>query len=115
MYGRYGLDEGLREGDKDRRVAKVKQDFPHLHSEMLEHNWTVRDYVGFKEKRLHSNTDLIQILCKHLDLDQPQYGAFMQAAHQTATRRIDEALAMREKHHEELEAALSSSHVRLEP
>lgn len=113
VYGRYGLDEGLREGDKDRRVARIKQEFPHLHAEMLDRNWTVRDYVGFKEKRLHSNTDLIQILCKHLELDRRQYKSFVQAAQQTATNRIDEAMAMRDKHNQELEAALSSSNVRL--
>ena len=69
--------------------------------------------MGFKEKRLHSNTDLIQILCKHLELDRRQYKSFVQAAQQTATNRIDEAMAMRDKHNQELEAALSSSNVRL--
>ena len=60
-FARYGLDEGLREADQDKRVLAIKENFPALH-EMLQHHWSVRDFVGFKEKRLHSNSELIQPL-----------------------------------------------------
>eukprot|EP00438_Fugacium_kawagutii_P023624 Skav205980 [mRNA] locus=scaffold442:972595:973158:- [translate_table: standard] len=112
-YPRYGLDEGLREADKDPRMLKVQQHFGKLHAEMLKNNWAVRDFVGFKEKRLHSNTKLIQILVKHLELDQGQGKRFVQSAKDMATAKIDEARAEEEKHNQELKEALSSVNVKL--
>lgn len=73
----------------------------------------MRDFVGFKEKRLHSNTKLIQILVKHLELDQGQHQRFVQSAKDTATRKIDAARAEEEKHNQELKEALSSVNVKL--
>ena len=111
-YPRYGVDESLREADKDPRMLKVQQQFPKLHADMLKGNWVVRDFVGFKEKRLHSNTKLIEILVKHLELDQ-SCKRFVQGAQDTATRKIDAARAEEEKNNQELKEALSLVNVKL--
>ena len=105
-FARYGLDEGLREADQDKRVSAIKQHFPALHEEMLQHHWPVRDFVGFKEKRLHSNSELIQILLSHLDLNHGPFNDFVQDLKVMATKRIEEALALRDRTNEELRANL---------
>ena len=112
-YPRYGLDEGLREADKDPRMLKVQQQFAKLHADMLKGNWAVRDYVGFKEKRLHSNSKLIEILVKHLELDQEHFKRFVQFGQDTARLKIDAARAEEEKHNQELKETLSSVNVKL--
>ena len=66
IFARYGLDEGLREADQDKRVLAIKENFPALHEEMLQHHWSVRDFVGFKEKKHHNNSELIHILLHSL-------------------------------------------------
>jgi len=105
-FARYGLDEGLREADQDKRVLAIKENFPALHEEMLQHHWSVRDFVGFKEKRLHSNSELIQILLSHLDLNHGPFNDFVQDLRVMATKRIEEALALRDRTNEELRANL---------
>eukprot|EP00435_Cladocopium_sp_Y103_P007771 s1502_g2.t1 len=103
----------MKAGEDGEAERKVQQQFGKLHAEMLKGNWAVRDFVGFKEKRLHSNTKLIQILVKHLELDQGQHQRFVQSAKDTATRKIDAARAEEEKHNQELKEALSSVNVKL--
>lgn len=105
-FARYGLDEGLREADQDKRVLAIKENFPALHEEMLQHHWSVRDFVGFKEKRLHRNSELIQILLSHLDLNHGPFNDFVQDLKVVATKRIEEALALRDRTNEELRANL---------
>ncbi|CAK0901090.1 unnamed protein product [Prorocentrum cordatum] len=69
-FARYGLDAGLREADQEKGMLKVKKEHHGIHTEMLRYNWIVRDYVGFENRRLHSNSDLLSILfTDHLQLD----------------------------------------------
>jgi len=69
-YAVYGVDQGLRQEDGDSRMTKVMKEFPAHHNAMLNAHWAPRDFCGHVSKRLHSNTELIELLfVEHLKLD----------------------------------------------
>lgn len=106
-FARYGLDQGLREADRDSRMLKVKCEFPAFHDEMLQHHWSVRDFVGFEGKRLHSNTELINVLfTEHLELDSKKVTKAEKAARKYIDKLRKDAAAKNKRLKAELEATV---------
>jgi hypothetical protein len=61
-YATYGVDEGLRKEDCDKRFTTFRHHHAMYHEELMECKWCLRDWVGFHGKRLHSNEKLISIV-----------------------------------------------------
>jgi hypothetical protein len=92
-FAKYGVDAGLREADNQPEVLRVKTDHPKYHKEMLQHQWVVREYVGYEPqgKKKHTNQNLVSVLfVEHLQLKRGK----VQAVEKRARKHID---AMREK------------------
>jgi len=66
----YGVAEGLREEDGDVRMAKIKLAHHKYHNMLLKQRWTPRDFCGHESKRLHSNSELVELLfVQHLKME----------------------------------------------
>jgi len=57
----YGVDQGLRDADKDKRFLSFAEQHPSLHETLLAAKWCLRDWMGFDSKR-HSNTELVNVV-----------------------------------------------------
>merc|ERR1711920_205099 len=68
-YAVYGVDEGLRLADDDKRLKAFREAHPDYHDLMLDEAWAPRDFCGYEAKKLHSNTELVDVLLvKHLGM-----------------------------------------------
>eukprot|EP00929_Paragymnodinium_shiwhaense_P019584 TRINITY_DN13302_c0_g1_i1.p1 TRINITY_DN13302_c0_g1~~TRINITY_DN13302_c0_g1_i1.p1 ORF type:complete len:1011 (+),score=244.69 TRINITY_DN13302_c0_g1_i1:142-3174(+) len=62
VYATYGVDEGLRSEDRDKRFLAFGANHGAYHKELLKAKWCLREWVGFDTKRLHSNEKLVDIV-----------------------------------------------------
>ncbi|CAJ1330750.1 unnamed protein product [Effrenium voratum] len=70
----YGVDQGLRKADRDKRFLEFKAQHKGLHKELKRLSTTcptaLRDWVGFEGKKLHSNSELVPVVFENwLGLD----------------------------------------------
>jgi len=80
-YAKYGVDEGLREEDCDKRFMSFKGQHAKHHKELLSEKWCLRDWLGFDSKRLHSNESLVKVVFSEwLGLDEKLVGKVQKQA-----------------------------------
>merc|ERR1712176_397463 len=101
-----------RLADDDKRLKAFREVHPDYHDLMLDEAWAPRDFCGFEAKKLHSNTELVDVLLvKHLGIKDK----VIKAEKKTAEKFINDVRKAAKKEEKQLKKKLGVAQLELPP